>query len=226
MVCLRNISVGTLHKGDTEDNNNFLIDVPFKVIFLGLNILGAAMDLLLAAFRGVFCENRQGILIILLQVKFLHSVHTFNCCVNGNQTDFELETPLKKTCFRLIVCSPNPTFSLPKVVVLFPTLTQRWMQTRSSFQPDFFQVCQNLKWTAHSYTYQDVCVHSLVMQHCSKKEEPYQHLAVKYRVGRGSDILRSVGKLFDHFVGHSTVHKTKQNCIWVSHTSIIRVRTE
>jgi len=24
MVCLRNISVDTLHKGDTEDNNNIL----------------------------------------------------------------------------------------------------------------------------------------------------------------------------------------------------------
>jgi len=36
-----------------NNNNNFLIDVPFKVIFLGLNILGAAIDLLLAAFRGV-----------------------------------------------------------------------------------------------------------------------------------------------------------------------------
>ena len=26
MVCLRNISVDTLHKGDTEDNNNIPID--------------------------------------------------------------------------------------------------------------------------------------------------------------------------------------------------------
>jgi hypothetical protein len=36
-----------------NNNNNFLIDVPFKVILLGLKILGAAIDILLAAFRGV-----------------------------------------------------------------------------------------------------------------------------------------------------------------------------
>jgi hypothetical protein len=35
MVCLRNISVDTLHKGDTEDNNNInnkdvLIDVVWR----------------------------------------------------------------------------------------------------------------------------------------------------------------------------------------------------
>jgi hypothetical protein len=36
-----------------NNNNNFLTDVPVKVIFFGINILGAAMDLLLTAFRGV-----------------------------------------------------------------------------------------------------------------------------------------------------------------------------
>ena len=49
-------------------------------------------------------------------------------------------------------------------------------------------------------------------------------LAVKYRVGRGSDILHSVGKLFDHFVGHKAVEQTRQNCRWVRYTNIIRVR--
>ena len=67
------------------------------------------------------------------------------------------------------------------------------MQTRCSFQPDIFQLSQNLKWTAHSCTYQDVSQQSLVMQHCSKKEMLYQQFAVKFRVGGDSDISRSVG---------------------------------
>ena len=78
------------------NNNNFLIDVLFKVIFLGLNILGAAMDLLLAAFRGVsLWKSARAYWLFCYKDKFLHSVHTSSCCVNGEQTDFELETPLK-----------------------------------------------------------------------------------------------------------------------------------
>lgn len=185
------------------------------------------MDLLLAAFRGEsLSKSARAIDYSVTKINsFTQSTHS--TVVSTEIKPILNLNPHSKTCFHLIVCSPNPTFRLPKVV-LFPTLMQGWMQTRCSFQPDFSQirVCQNLKWTTHSFTYQEVSQQSLVMQHCSKKEMAYQHLAVTYRVERGSDILHSVGELFDYFVGHKTVEKTRQNCKWVRYTNIITVRTE